>query len=162
MSMIGNYRRVTREQLAALQADPSAVPGFLYDDDPPPDLHLDVDKAWHAIHFLLHGQTWEGTGPLYDAVLGGQPLGEEDVGYGPARYLTPEEVKATAAALDQVSVADLLNRFDAHELNDNDIYPQHWTGEEMDYKYVKEKFSRLVRFFRAAADGHDCVLLYLN
>src|SRR5512145_2276037 len=130
MSMIGNYRRITREQLAMLQADPSAVPAFLYIQEPPPGHHIDLDKAWHAIHFMLHGQTWEGTGPLYDAVLGGEPLGQEDVGYGPARFLTPEEVKATAVALDEVSVSDLLEKFDAQELNDNNVYPEHWTGEE--------------------------------
>ena len=162
MSMIGNYRRVTRAQLAELQATPSAVPAFLYDGEPSSDAHIDLDKAWHAIHFLLNGQTWEGTGPLYDAVLGGEVLGREDVGYGPARFLTPEEVKVTATALDEVSVSDLVGRFDARQLNENDIYPQHWTGEDIDLRYITDNFVRLVRFFRLAARLDDAMLLYIN
>ena len=95
MSMIGNYRRLPEEQLAALQADATRVPAFLYNDVTDPSHHLDIDKAWHAIHFLLNGQTWEGTGALYDAVLGGHVLGEVDVGYGPARCLSASEVRSS-------------------------------------------------------------------
>lgn len=162
MSMIGNYRRVNKDDLAALQADPAAVPDFLYEEDPPPDHHLEIDKTWHAIHFLLNGTTWEGTGAIFDAILGGEVLGEEDVGYGPARFLTPKEVKATATALNEISIQDLMEKFDAHELNDNDIYPQHWTGHEVDVRYVTDNFARLVRFFQLAANSGDAMLLYIN
>jgi hypothetical protein len=162
MSMIGNYRRVSRDRLAALQADPSRVRPFLYEGKPPPGVHIDLDKAWHAIHFLMNGQTWEGTGPLFDAVLGGETLGQEDVGYGPARFLTPEEVKVTAQALNEVSASDLLEKFDAQELNDNNIYPGYWTGKEIDHQYVRENFVRLVEFFRSAAQSDDALLLYIN
>lgn len=162
MSMIGNYRRVTRDQLEALLAAPSTVSTFLYEKEPPPGEHIDLDKAWHAIHFLLNGQTWEGNGPLYDSVLGGEALGQEDVGYGPARFLTPEEVKETAQALDDVSASDLLAKFDAKELNDNSIYPQDWTDEEIDLQYVRNNFLRLVEFFRSAAESDNALLLYIN
>jgi hypothetical protein len=162
MSMIGNCRRVSRPQLAAMQGDPSTVPAFLYDAELPSDSHIDLDKSWHAIHFLLNGQTWEGEGPLFDAILGGKTLGEEDVGYGPARFLTPDEVRKTAEALNQVSVSELLAKFDAHQLNDRDIYPQHWTGDDIDYQYVRDNFVRLAEFFRLAAKNDDAMLLYIN
>lgn len=160
--MIGNYRRITRDQLAALQGDPSSVPAFLYDEEPPSDSHVDLDKAWHAIHFLLNGHTWEGDGPLFNSILGGEPLGEEDVGYGPARFLTPEGVRATAEALSDVSISDLLARFDATKLNENEIYPQHWTGEEVDRHYVRDNFVRLVEFFQLTAKSDNAMLLYIN
>lgn len=162
MSMIGNLRRVSRDRLAALRADPSAVPAFLYDEEPPPGDHLDLDKTWHAIHFLLNGQTWTGDGPLFDAVLGGEPLGEEDVGYGPARALTAEQVKATAQALADLPVETLLARFDAQTLNDNEIYPQAWTGEADDLAYVEHHYIQLAAFFQAAAKHDDALLLYVN
>jgi len=161
MSMIGRYRQLTRQQLAELQVDPSRVPDFLYDQEPPSHLQLDIDKTWHAIHFLLNGDRWEGTGPLYDAVLGGEVLGKEDLGYGPARFLTADEVKETAAALDEISVSDLLDKLDAQELNDNDIYPRGWTGEQIDLQYIKDYFLRLVIFFRSCADSDHAMLLYI-
>src|SRR5438552_527714 len=61
MSMIGNYLRLSPAGLAELRANPASVMDLLYPEngDRPPR-HLDIDKAWHAIHFLLNGQTWEG------------------------------------------------------------------------------------------------------
>ncbi|MGC4007160.1 MAG: YfbM family protein [Pirellulales bacterium] len=162
MSMIGNSRRVTRSQLAALRDGPATISAFLYDEEPPPDAHIDLDKAWHAIHFLLNGRTWDGNGPLFHAVLGGETLGEEDVGYGPARFLTADEVKVTAQALADISPADFLKPFDAQALNDNEIDPQHWTGEDIDLHYVRNNFVRLVEFFRSATQHDDALLLYLN
>lgn len=54
MSMIGCYRRVTNEELSQLIGGASVVE-FLYpaDDQQHGDRELDIDKAWHAIHFLL-------------------------------------------------------------------------------------------------------------
>ena len=61
MSMIGNYIRVSPARLAELRAKPDSIMDFLYPDDPSPLAnHLDIDKAWHAIHFLLNRETWGG------------------------------------------------------------------------------------------------------
>jgi hypothetical protein len=68
---------------------------------------LDIDKTWHIIHFLLNGDAWEGSGPLFDAVLGGSQLTDEDIGYGPARFISPAEVAATAHALRSISGEEL-------------------------------------------------------
>lgn len=67
MSMIGEYRRITPDQLydlqEALRHDPYAVTAFLhpegrsYDKSDP---KLRVGKAWHGLHFLLNGKPWRG------------------------------------------------------------------------------------------------------
>lgn len=93
MGMIGNYRRLTIEQLTALQETPDSVFSFVYPEDDssiPPDSNLSIDKTWHAIHFCLTRDPWGGEPPLVYAVLGGVPLGDDDLGYGPARFLTAE------------------------------------------------------------------------
>ena len=161
--MIGNYRRVSPSQLAALCDDPESIRDFLYppaDNDPPGA--FDVDRAWHAIHFLLNGDAWGGEPPLGNAVLGGRPLGDIDVGYGPARYLTADEVAETADALEQVSSDKLLARFDVELLNGVDIYPTSWNGDDREHEFVRENYQRLVRFFRATADAGDALLIFLN
>ena len=162
MSMIGNYRRVSEDQLAALRADPSQVSAFLYENPAPPGMHTFIDKTWHAIHFLLNGDTWAGTPPLFDAVLGGEVLGTKDVGYGPPRYLTATEVKLVADALDHVPAFELIRRYDAQALNDADIYPQGWRDNAADRGYIEGHYLRLAQFFRAAADANDAMLLYLD
>jgi hypothetical protein len=181
MSMIMNYRRIYPEKLTELQAaledNADAVGQFLYegedeDDeeessyvlpyDPAAHAGLDIDKAWHAIHFLLTGSAWEGTPPLANAVLGGTELGEEDVGYGPPRYLTPEEVQETAEALRAISTEDLLKRATPQEMMAADIYPNIWDRGEEELEYIAEYYEMLTSFFTATAEANEAMLLYLN
>ncbi len=163
MSMIGNYVRVSPGRLAELRANPDSIMDFLYPDDLSRAAnHLDIDKAWHAIHFLLNGQTWEGEPPLVNAVLGGEAIGDVDVGYGPARFLEPDDVRILADAVSDISSAELLERFDPRALNEAEIYPQGWSGEGHEREYIAGNYQRLLEFLRTAADAGDAVIEYLN
>jgi hypothetical protein len=162
MSMIGNYRRLSNSELTELLSDPTKVSDFLYDEQPEAKFHLDIDKSWQAIHFLLNNDPWEGHGALFDAVLGGEVLGDQDVGYGPARFLTPTDVKAVADALAEISAADLLKKFDPSEFNKRDIYPPGWTGNQVELQYLGGNYTRLANFFQLAATNGEAMLLYLN
>lgn len=150
------------EKVTELLAEPARVPAFLYDETPDPADFLDLDRSWHAIHFLLNGEAWDGAGPLIDAVLGGELLGEEDVGYGPARYLTPPKVRDVAEALADLPVDELLKRFNADALNEAEIYPHGWTGEYHELNYLSQAYAGLVNFFRSAASRGVAMILYLN
>ena len=165
MSMIGNYRRVTPKELAALQQRPETISTFLYPaniEAVPIDRSLDIDKAWHAIHFLLNGEPWEGDLPLHNAVLGGTPLGEEDVGYGPARFLTPTEVAEVARALRGITPDELRARFDPQRLAAANIYPSIWDDPDDALDYMLINYQSLARFFQQAAQAGDAMLLYIN
>ena len=177
--MIANYVRISPEQLAELQADPDSVGDFLgslmeslYPDDEEVDVnpalpsapHLDIDKAWHGIHFLLNGSAWEGDPPLFNVVLGGTELGDEDLGYGPARYLTPEEVQDTAHAISRISVDDLRSRYDARAMTKADIYPEIiWErdGDEA-MQYLLDYYAAVVAFFQEAARQGHAMLLFMD
>ena len=132
------------------------------DDELPDDLYLDIDKAWHAIHFLLTGDTWGGEPPLFNAVLGGTELGAEDVGHGPARFLTLAEVQDVASALSEISETDLRNRYNASALSAADIYPGGWEDVEGSLEYLLPYYTKLVEFFSEAAKHGDAMLIYLN
>jgi len=130
MSMIGNFLPVSPEKLQSLIDNPESIPDFLCPDDEasePPNL-LDVDKAWHAIHFLLTGNAWGGELPLALALLGGIEIGEDE-GYAPARYLTPEEVREDAAALSPLPTEKLAERYVPEALDKAEIYPEIWVQE---------------------------------
>src|SRR5574339_1168659 len=55
------------------EVDPDAVPpagANLVE----PETHLDLDKAWQPLHFLLTGTAWEGEEPACYLVRGGEEL----------------------------------------------------------------------------------------
>jgi hypothetical protein len=161
MVLIG--RRLSAEEFAAVRADPTAVDTLLYgdlDDDEAemPEPELDLDKSWHGIHYLLTGTAWrigEGAGA---AILGGDEVGQ-DGGYGPARLLDPDAVRAIATALDALDVQTLRARFDPDAMAAADIYPAIWTNGTDEFDYLMTHFTELRRFYHAATVSGQAVLL---
>ena len=161
MSMIGNFVAFGDDQLQKLIADPDSVLSVLFPevDDPPIGLHLDIDKSWHGIHFLLTGSAWEGNPPISLAILGGTEIGE-DGGYGPARYLIPEEVKALSSALQEVSPEDLITRQTPEAMLAAELYS--CDGSPDDLEYIQSYYDSLRQFYFEAACRGDAVLLALT
>src|SRR5579859_1183536 len=99
MAMIGNLRPASDAQIARLLANPEEITRFLYGSDVPSNDRVVLNKAWHAIHFVLTGSRLGGSAPLNFLVDEGTPVGAVDVGYGPARVLTSDQVRQLADAL---------------------------------------------------------------
>jgi hypothetical protein len=87
---------------------------------------VDLDKAWHGIHYLLTGTAWEGDPPLNFLVKGGREVGDEEIGLGPARTLTPLETREIASALAALSDEAVRARFSPTEMMRLEIYPAIW------------------------------------
>ena len=164
MSMIGNLVAVRPEQLQSFIADPTLIESFLYPEDgeTEPENHIDLDKAWHAIHFTLNGKTWEGEEPLVLTILGGEEVGE-DIGYGPVRFLTPQQVNAVSAALSAVAPETFAGQFNHSALAAAEIYPDIWEDEGTEsLEYVQPFYNDLRDFYMTASERGDAVLIYLN
>lgn len=163
MSMIGNFLQITPEQLEAMHADPALVTKTLYPEDVDRYPGIDVDKAWQAIHFLLVGDPWKGDGPLALAVLNGPEIGD-DAGYGPATYLTPEEVRDVAAALEPITPEQLGQRFDPTAMMAQQIYPEIWDedDEEELIEYITEGYQEVRSYYLDAAAKGNAMLKYVN
>jgi hypothetical protein len=86
---------------------------------------IDIDKAWHGIHYLLTGSASGGAPPLDFILAGGRPIGDadEDMEAMSFRVLTANEVAAVHQALRDVDVDVLRQRFDPAVMNSKDIYP---------------------------------------
>jgi Domain of unknown function (DUF1877) len=82
---------------------------------------LTLEKSWHCLHYLLTGTAWETDTVLGKAILGGAEIGP-DMGYGPARYLEPNEVEKVAKALKTVSKKDLASRFNLEAMKAAKVY----------------------------------------
>lgn len=165
MSMIGRLLRVPATKLQALPSSVRPALEQLYPDDGSdsgPERSLDLDKSWHLIHFLLTGVAWGGEGPIASAVLGGEELAGTDAGYGPFRYLSPAEVRATSDALAGLDATALWRRFDADRVNAADIYPSPWTGERPEPEYIAQNYEALREFYSAAASAGDGMLLFIS
>jgi hypothetical protein len=132
--------------------------GDLDDDDAEmPEPELDLDKHWHGVHYLLTGTAWDlGDGAAGAAVLGGADIGA-DGGYGPARLVDADLVRAIAAGLDSLDEQTLRERFDPAAMSAAEIYPDIWT--DVDADDLLEHVGVLRDFYRSAADNGQAVLL---
>jgi Domain of unknown function (DUF1877) len=165
MVLIG--RRLSTAELQAVLDDPAAVGTLLYgdlddDDAEMPEPSLDLDKAWHGIHYLLTGTAWEIGEGAGAAILGGAEIGE-DGGYGPARLLSREMVRAIAAELDELDVEVLRARFDTGAMAASDIYPNVWgRGTDEFDGYLAPHYTNLRAFYQTAAANDQAVLLAIT
>jgi len=164
MGMIGCFSAIDAQRLAAIQSEPSLIEDFLYPDDDlgEPEHSIDVDKSWHGLHYLLTGHAGEAHGPLAQAILGGESIGE-DLGMGPARILTPSQVKEIAAELGQLTDEDLRARYKPVEMTALQIYPELiWERDGEDsFAYLVANFEVMAAFYREAAARGDGVVLLL-
>jgi len=170
MGMIGCFRLVEPRRLAALLEAPEAIADFLSEEEqleaPSEDIaDLDIDKAWHGIHFLLTGTEAEGSPPLNFLLQGGHPIGDEDVGYGPARGFTREEVRALVQALEPLTPEVLGGRFDPRRMTKLDIYPDIWNRQEEDAdnrEYLLDYYVRLKEFLKHGAERGFALIVYVT
>jgi hypothetical protein len=175
MGMIGNLRRLSDADLDRLLASPAKISPYLYEgeDDEEDEVDqdfgshadIDIDKAWHGLHFLLTGESETGTFPLGFLLAGGTAVGEEDVGYGPARGFRSPQVKQIAAALGSIDRATLAARFDWQKLARAKIYPDIWgrrDQEALNLEYLLDAFDTVRDFLTGAAEAGEALLVYLN
>lgn len=125
---------------------------------------LCIDKAWHAIHFVLTGNKFGGEEEnfLENLVFGGLPINEEDLGYGPARLIGKETVEQLAEALACWDKSAFREHFHMKSLMENDIYPV-MENEDEDgfFTYIWENFAALKDFIQQAAREGLYVLTYI-
>src|SRR5262249_14637966 len=107
---------------------------------------VDLDKAWHGIHYLLTGTAWEGDPPLNFLVKGGREIGDDEIGLGPPRSLTSRETREIASALAALRDDELRARFAPGEMMQLEIYPEIWDrdpAEEDTLGYLMEYLGQL-------------------
>jgi hypothetical protein len=160
MSMIGNFLSIPQEELDALYRDPEQIGTAIYETYR--DKTIDVDKAWHGIHFLLTGEQYGGEPPLANVVMGLEPIGDENIGYGPAMGTPAQDVKKIAAALDSITEEEFRFKFDPVALKEADIYPEIWDEGKVALDYLTTYFKKLQEFYKSAAAHGHAVITFIS
>jgi Domain of unknown function (DUF1877) len=125
-----------------------------------PDRSIDIEKAWHGLHFLFTGTADEGEEPACYLVRGGEDLDDE----GQTRALRPDQVRRFADYLSALTPAELKRRYDPERMSKLAIYPDRiWmrpaSAGESPLEWLFDCFSTLREFMsRAAASGQGVII----
>ncbi|WP_127588951.1 YfbM family protein [Paenibacillus koleovorans] len=157
MSTVAHMRPITVEALRDILEGRLDLQTYLFEDKQLQPLYL--DKAWHAIHFILNGTAWEGDEPMVDVVIGGTEI-EGGETYT-VRYLTDEEVKTIASVLEELKGQPLVDRYQPDKMTELGIYPQtvDWESED-ELQYVFNYYWEMVDFYRDTAAKGYAILHY--
>src|SRR5262249_30958921 len=162
MSMIHQMLALSKEQLDELLTRPETVEDFIERDHERID-ECSLYKSWHLLHFLINGHPWRGEIPLGWAVYGDKELGDVDVGYGPARYLLPEQVRDVDAELSFLPAAELFEQDNPDAMRQAELYGAPTEKyDEMEKEDLRKYYKSLVRFYADAARAGYGVLTWLH
>jgi hypothetical protein len=165
MSMIGNLLRVSGSELEAYLKDSSLLENRIYNNESEEaDANLiDIDKSWEGILFLLTGQSLATLNhPLGKVLFSDQEIdNDQDLGYGPALYLTAEQVKEVDAELSKISDDELRARYNPTKMIELGIYPEIWEEEGI-LDYLFEYFKDVRNTYATAAKNDEAVITFVN
>lgn len=130
MSMIFQLFAIPDSTAVDLMATPAKIRSVLASLDDA-DSGLSLEKSWHGLHYLLTGDSMLGDPPLNFLLADGNTVGDEDVGYGPARIVDSRSVSSIDQALAAFTDADFEARLDLQAMDAAQIYPNIW-GEPRD------------------------------
>ena len=152
------WHPIDRDEVAdLLDADEEGLIDWLEDPIRRP---FDVEKAWHALHAVMTGSAGESDHPLGAVVFGGEEFGP-DLGYGPSRYLTVDDVRQIAHALDDLELADFRAQIDFEVLDSLDAYPDVWDPEDEgeNVGWLVDAFETVRAGFHRAADHGQAMII---
>lgn len=167
MSMIGYLLQVTLAELEEILADSGVLEQKLSPpDDSEPEGLLDIDKTWEGIYYLLNGypmsEAEKAQPPMSWVFFGGAIVDEkQDLGYGPATYITADQVALLSAELDNLSTGELRSRYNGKEMNDAGIYPEIWQEDDA-LPEVVDNFERIREFFKVARIKGNAVVTFIG
>ncbi len=150
MGMICCIHAAPNDALGRFNGNPDELFDFFEESEDT----IELDKAWHAIHFLLTGSACEAKFPLGFIIGGGAVIEDSDSSYEAARFFTKREVSVIADCLAAIPKDTLLARYDGQAMENADIYPSIWarSAEQAEnINYIGENYSPLQSYLAALA-----------
>jgi hypothetical protein len=166
--MYGEWLRLTPAELEHAKSDLRWAHDLAMKADEGVDLPVadrrsfGTDKTWQALQFLLDRKDF----PIW-IVFGEENFvddpedPETDWGYGPPRYLTPEQVQQAAVALADLTEEALIDGVDPAELQQAGIYPTVWDRPD-ELPWAVCHLPEVKVYFDAAAKAGDAILCWIG
>ncbi|TSE08495.1 YfbM family protein [Aquimarina algiphila] len=166
MGMIGNIVRVSQNELNTFLENSELFENKIYSEENyDAEWNLDLDKSWEGIQYLLTGKGMaelEEPNILTRAFFSFQILDEEqDLGYGPAQYLTSEQVTETNSELQKLDIDKLKNKVSGTDMIEKGIYPEIWTESEA-MEFLFDTFKDFLDFYKKASENNEAILSFIN
>ncbi len=118
---------------------------------------LDIGKAWGGLDFLI--TLSNNVAPRSWVIFGRKEVGE-NIGYGPARLLSPSDVKEVAKLLKEETPEKLASRYDPQEMDRQKVYPRTWVRDgKQRLDWLLEYYRQLVLFYENAAKNGQGVMI---
>ncbi|GGO02819.1 YfbM family protein [Saccharibacillus kuerlensis] len=159
MGMIGHLKRIPEQRLSSLIHGGEDLYAYIHGEE---GEELDLDKSWQGLHYLLCGDPYGGEGPLFDALMGGRPLNEGEEEDMIVRYLTPDQVRDVAEALESIERKDLARGFEPDDMNESGVYPAPDWNEEGELDYLLDYYEPMRNHYRSAAEAGEGMLIYVT
>jgi hypothetical protein len=165
MGMIGNFLRLSEEDLKRYIEDSSLLEeklDVLYTIED--DSLTDIDKSWEGIFYLLTGgsvaEKYED--PMAAVMFSNQLIDEEqDLGYGPAHYLTSDQVKDIYSKISLLKADELRKRYNPEKMNEEGIYPEIWDDAD-GFEYLSEYFETLKDIYSKASANDQAIISFIG
>lgn len=164
MSMVVYLYRATAAEVTNFAAAPDAVHETIFDQSADGRV-VDFDKAWHALHFILTGDSGKTDHPLSLLVATDEDLiGTDENGLGGYWQADPARVRAFADALAAISDDELARRYDPAAMVAEYVYLSDLFEEEGEQAlpYVMQGVPALRRFADQAAQDSNYVIGILS
>jgi len=161
--MIGYLLRASETELEAFLKNSSLLENKIYADEV--EGLLDIDKTWDGIIFLLTGKGLNDSydHPMARVLFSGQLIDDDqDLGYGPAHYLRPAEVKEINAKIASINRDELRKSFLPQKMTELEVYPTIWDEGEDTFDYLADNFKNIQDFYALAARNGEAVITYLS
>ncbi|WP_251040580.1 YfbM family protein [Chryseobacterium sp. ISL-6] len=161
--MIGNLLRVKESELENYLKDSSLLLDRINNHDTEDANLVDIDKAWDGIIFLLTGQSIINSNnhPLSKILFSEQIIDEvQDLGYGPAHYLTPSQVSELNTQISVITANSLKPNFDPAKMTE--VYPSVWEEEDGAFEYLVDGFSVVQKTYAEAAKNGEAMITFLS
>ena len=155
MGMVVYLREVSPAQITELTQNPSNWEQFAFEEAAPGEL-VDVDKAWHALHFMLTETSGPTDSPLNILSPSDDLYGADEHGFGGFSLVSPSEMKAFSVALSELTDQAIAARYDPAAMVAEDIYLGDSFADEGDegLTYIMQGIPDLRLFAnRCAANG---------
>jgi hypothetical protein len=150
------FIQLSPARLRELKADDKSVEQVIANGEVDRYPECTVEKTWNAIEFILTYLSYDGHFPKRSPLFRGSDLGF-------ASCWSARQVAAIADALSAIDSKLLRTGYHLDLMHECNVYPNVWDRadeKEWNFKWIREHFRNMVKYFKDAAARGNAMLGY--